>query len=239
MHYEHGTTVFHRLDPRSKLVGQFGFAIAAFGHTETAVLVVLTLLAGLMLALARLSPVRVLRTYWFALVLLGLAPLFAMFQPSSPWIVPERALSSVVAGYQVILVLLVAAVYVRTTPVRDTRGAIQRHVPGRVGQILGVGIALVFRFFPLVLRDVAQSRLAIRARKVTGCRRGRRYNISHSSASSARFHGGRRSHSRSVHAVSPGTRRSLDCAFLRSTTSSSLSVLGLDCWRLCDAVLSR
>lgn len=177
MHYEHGTTVFHRLDPRSKLVGQFGFAIAAFGHTETAVLVVLTLLAGLMLALARLSPVRVLRTYWFALVLLGLAPLFAMFQPSSRWIVPERALSSVVAGYQVILVLLVAAVYVRTTPVRDTRGAIQRHVPGRVGQILGVGIALVFRFFPLVLRDVAQSRLAIRAR--TGDRLSTRAQIQH------------------------------------------------------------
>lgn len=166
--YEHGTTIFHRLDPRSKLVGQFGFAIAAFAHTETAALVVLTLLTGLVLVLARVSPVGVLKAYWFALVLLGLAPLFAMFQPASPWVVPERALSSVVAGYQIVLVLLVAAVYVRTTTGRETRGAIQRHVPGRVGQILGVGIALVFRFFPLVLRDVTQSQLAIRARAGDG-----------------------------------------------------------------------
>ncbi len=162
--YEYGTTVFHRLDPRSKLVAQVGFAIAAVTATEPAVLAGLTVLALATLALARLSPLRVLRAYWFLLVLLAIAPLFAMFEPGSPWLVLERAPSSVLAGYQVLLVLFISAVYVRTTPVRKTRAAIQRHVPGRAGQLLGVGVALVFRFVPVLARDISQIRFAIRAR---------------------------------------------------------------------------
>ena len=162
--YESGTTLFHRLDPRSKLLGQVGFTVAAFTQTDLVALGSLTLLAGAVLALARLSPLRVLRAYWFILLFLGLAPLFATVELGPPWVVPERALPSVVAGYQVVLVLFVAAVYVTTTPVRETRAVIQRYVPGRLGQLLGVGVALVFRFVPVVFRDLQQGRLAIRAR---------------------------------------------------------------------------
>lgn len=162
--YEHGTTVFHQLDARSKLVAQVGFAVAAVTATDPIVLGGLTLLALATLGLARLSPLRVLRRFWFVLVILAMAPLFATFEPGSPWIVPERALPSVVAGYQVVLVLFVSAVYVRTTPIRETRAAIQRHVPGRAGQLLGVGVALVFRFLPVLTRDIRRVRLAIRAR---------------------------------------------------------------------------
>lgn len=162
--YEYGTTIFHRLDPRSKLVAQVGFALAAVTATDPTALAVLTLAVLGTLFLAHLSPLRVLRAYWFVLVLLAVAPLFAMLEPGSPWLVPERAPPSLVAGYQVVLVLSVSAVYVRTTPVRETRAAIQRHVPGRPGQLLGVGVALVFRFVPVLARDIAQIRLAIRAR---------------------------------------------------------------------------
>jgi biotin transport system permease protein len=162
--YEYGTTIFHRLDPRSKLVAQFGFAFAAVTATEPPVLAGLTLLALGALALARLSPVRVLRTYWFILILLGLAPLFASIRFGPPWFAPEHAPPSILAGYQVVLVLFVSAAYVRTTPVRETRAAIQRHVPGKAGQLLGIGVGLVFRFFPVLLRDVRRVRLALRAR---------------------------------------------------------------------------
>ncbi|SDJ19297.1 biotin transport system permease protein [Halovenus aranensis] len=162
--YEHGTTLFHRLDPRSKLVAQFGFAFAAVTTTEPSVVAVLSLVALGTLAVARLSVFRVLWTYRFVLVLLALGPLFASLRFGPPWLALEHAPPSLLAGYQVVLVLFVSAAYVRTTPVRETRAAIQRHVPGRAGQLLGTGVGLVFRFFPVVLRDVRRARLALRAR---------------------------------------------------------------------------
>ncbi|MFC7073758.1 energy-coupling factor transporter transmembrane component T family protein [Halovenus rubra] len=162
--YEYGTTLLHQLDPRSKLLVQFGFAFAAVTTTEPAALVTLTLLAIVALTLARLSVFRVLWTYRFVLLLLGLAPLFASLKFGSPWIALEQAPPSILAGYQVVLVLFISAAYVKTTPVRETRAAIQRHVPGKAGQLLGVGVGLVFRFFPVLLRDVRRARLALRAR---------------------------------------------------------------------------
>jgi biotin transport system permease protein len=162
--YEHDRTLLHRLDPRSKLLAQFGFAIAALAHTSVPTLGALTALALAALAVARLSPVRVLRTYWFVLVLLAMGPVFASLTLGPPWVVPEQGVGSVISGYRVVLVLCVSAAYVRTTPVRETRAAIQRHAPGRLGQLLGVGVALVFRFFPVLLSDLRRARLALRAR---------------------------------------------------------------------------
>lgn len=162
--YEPDDTVAHRLDPRSKLLLQAGFAVAAFTHRTPRSLAVLSVLALGILAAVRLSPVRVLRASWVLLCLLGLGVAFAAFVPRPPWIVPERALESALSGYRVVLVLFVAGAYVRSTPVRDTRAAIQRHVPGRPGQLLGVGIALVYRFFPVLVADLRTVRDAIRAR---------------------------------------------------------------------------
>jgi biotin transport system permease protein len=162
--YEYGQSLLHRLDPRSKLLAQFGFAIAALAETAPPRLAALTGLALAVLALARLSPVRVLRSYWFLLVLLALGPILAGLRLGPPWYVPARGVDSIVSGYRVVLVVFVSAAYVRTTPVRETRAAIQRHAPGRLGQLLGIGVALVFRFFPVVLSDLRRARLALRAR---------------------------------------------------------------------------
>ncbi|OYR61828.1 cobalt ABC transporter permease, partial [Halorubrum sp. E3] len=63
-----------------------------------------------------------------------------------------------------LLILVVAAGYVRSTPVRESRAAIQRLIPGKPGQFLGVGVALVFRFLPLLKRDLLTAREAVRAR---------------------------------------------------------------------------
>lgn len=168
--FEPGSSPAHRLDARSKLLFQVGFAVAAFASWSALPLAGLTTVAAIALAAARVSPVRVLRSFRFVLLLLAIAPLFAMVLFHPPWLAPGRAVPSLVAGYQVILVLLVAGAYVRTTPVRDTRAAIQRHVPGRPGQLLGVGVGMVFRFFPVLAADIGRARTAIRARG--GDRRG-------------------------------------------------------------------
>jgi biotin transport system permease protein len=164
LEYRPDETVAHRLDPRSKLCFQGGFAVAVFVHDSPVVLAGLTLLALGTLRAARLSPLRVVRAFRFVLVLLALGPFFAVIEFGPPWVVPERALGSVVAGYQVLLLLFVAGAYVRSTPVRESRAAIQRHVPGRFGQSLGVGVALVFRFTPVLRADLGRARDAIRAR---------------------------------------------------------------------------
>ncbi|WP_439028478.1 energy-coupling factor transporter transmembrane component T family protein [Haloarchaeobius sp. DT45] len=162
--YTPGESVVHRLDARSKLAFQLGFATAAFAHPTPTWLAGLAAVAALGLALARLSPVRVLREYWFVFVLLLSSPVVASVSLSSPWVVPSRAVDPLLAVSRVGLILFVSAVYVHTTPVRETRAAIQRHVPGKTGRLLGVGVALTLRFVPVLTRDLQSVRDAIRAR---------------------------------------------------------------------------
>lgn len=162
--YRSGETFAHRLDARSKLVCQFGFAVAAFAGPTPRRLAALGVLAGLALLAGRLSPVAVARSYRFVLVILALSPLSAVVVLGAPYLDLSRAVRPALAVARVVLVLAVAAVYVRTTPVRETRAVIQRYVPGRTGQALGVGVALTFRFLPVLRRDLLTVREAIRAR---------------------------------------------------------------------------
>ncbi len=162
--YESDETFAHRLDPRSKLAAQIGFALAALAHISVPALLVLTALALTALRLARVSLRGALYSYRYALILLAGAPLVAALTLESPWFVPGDAVDPLAASYRVLLILLVSACYVRSTPIRDSRAAIQRTIPGRTGQGLGVGVALVFRFFPVVLADLRTIRAASAAR---------------------------------------------------------------------------
>ncbi|WIV67684.1 energy-coupling factor transporter transmembrane component T family protein [Natrialbaceae archaeon AArc-T1-2] len=162
--YEPDETLAHRLDPRSKLALQMGFAVAAVGHADPLALAALTVLAALALAAARLSPLRALYAYRFALIVLAAAPLVSALTLGSPWLEPADAVAPALASYGVALILLVSAAYVRSTPVRESRAAIQRTIPGKPGQLLGVGIALVFRFLPVLLADLRTIREAVAAR---------------------------------------------------------------------------
>jgi len=161
--YVPGDSLAHRLDPRSKLLVQAGFAAAAYAYTTPRGLAALTLLA---LACLRLSGggARDLWTYRFALPVLLVAPLVAGATLGAPWFRADRAATTGLASYRVLLILVVAAGYVRSTPARDSRAAIQRAFPGKPGQFLGTGVALVFRFLPLLKRDLLTAREAIRAR---------------------------------------------------------------------------
>ncbi len=153
----------HRLDPRSKLLVQIGFAAAAYAYTTPRGLAVLTVVAAGCLWLAGGGP-RDLWGYRFALPFLLVAPLVAGATLGDPWFRLDRAATTGLASYRVLLILVVTAGYVRSTPVRESRAALQQAVPGKPGQFLGVGVALVFRFLPLLKRDLLTAREAIHAR---------------------------------------------------------------------------
>jgi len=161
--YEPGDSIAHRLDPRSKLAVQIGFAAAAFAYTTPRGLFALTFVTLAILAIAETHPGRTLWEFRFVYPFLVAAPLLDGVAWGA-WFVVEDAIPSALAGYRVLLVLLVAAAYVRTTPVRDSRAAVQWAVPGRPGQFLGMGVAFVFRFLPVLRADIGRIRDAHRAR---------------------------------------------------------------------------
>jgi biotin transport system permease protein len=162
--YAPGETVAHGLDPRAKLGFQAGFAVAALAADSLTWLAAVYAISAVALAAARLSPLRVAHDYRVVLLVLGLAPLLAGVAVGPPWFRLDPAFRSAFAVSRVPPVLAVSAGYVRTTPVRDTRAALQRTIPGRAGQLLGVGVGMVFRFFPLVVDDLLTVRAALWAR---------------------------------------------------------------------------
>lgn len=162
--YAPGDGVVHRLDPRSKLAFQVAFAVAAAAATTPVRLAAAYVLAGAALAAARCSPVAVARSYRVVLVVLALAPPLAGAAVGPPWFRPEPALESLLAVLRVPPVLAVGAAYLRTTPVRDTRAAVEWTLPGRAGRLVGLGVGLVVRFVPVVTRDLRATRTAMAAR---------------------------------------------------------------------------
>ncbi|AFK17961.1 energy-coupling factor transporter transmembrane protein EcfT [Haloferax mediterranei ATCC 33500] len=162
--YEPGDSLAHRLDPRTKLAVQMSFAAAGFAHTTPVGLTVLGVVAAVCLRAADTAPFSALYSLRYAIPFLAVGPIVEAARLSSPWFEPAAAVDPALASIRVMLVFLVAAAYVRTTPVRESRAAIQRLVPGRFGVALGVGVALVFRFLPLVRRDLLRVREAQAAR---------------------------------------------------------------------------
>jgi biotin transport system permease protein len=161
--YVPGDSLAHGVDPRAKLLVQVGFAAAAYAYTAPRGLAALTLVAVACLWLSGGGP-RDLWSYRAAFPVLALAPLVAGATLGAPWFRLDRAATTGLASYRVLLLLVVAAGYVRSTPVRESRAAIQRTVPGRPGVFLGAGVALVFRFLPLLRRDLLTARDAMHAR---------------------------------------------------------------------------
>ncbi|WP_255151196.1 energy-coupling factor transporter transmembrane component T family protein [Halorarius halobius] len=164
LRYTPGDSPAHRLDPRTKLFVQAAFVAAAFAHTTPRGLAVLTAVAVGLLAAARLRPWRVAYGYRYALPILLAAPLVAGATLGPPWLRIEATLATALASYRVLLVLVVSAFYVHTTPARESRAAIQRSVPGKPGQFLGLGVGFVFRFLPVLRDDLGRIRQASAAR---------------------------------------------------------------------------
>lgn len=162
--YEPGESLAHRLDPRTKLLFQIAFAAAAFAYTTPRGLLVFGALGLLALAGARTNPLRIVWAYRFVLPFLLAAPLVATLTFGSPWIVLADAVDPTLASLRNLIVLAVCGGYIRTTSITDSRAAIQRTVPGRLGQFLGLGIELVARFLPVLRGDLLAIRDAEAAR---------------------------------------------------------------------------
>lgn len=162
--YAPGGSLAHRLDPRSKLLFQVAFAVAAFAHTTPRGLAALTAVALGVLALSATPLVATLRSYRSFAPFLVAAPVVEALSLSAPYLAPADAVAPTLASYRVVLLLFVSTAYLRTTPVRESRAAIQRLVPGRPGVLLGAGVGFVLRFLPLMRRDLATIRAALTAR---------------------------------------------------------------------------
>ncbi|USZ66822.1 energy-coupling factor transporter transmembrane protein EcfT [Halorussus salilacus] len=162
--YRPGESFAHRLDPRSKLAFQAGFAVAAFAHTDPRGLLALTGVVAVALRASGVSLGNALAAYRYVFPFLLAGPVVAAATLGPPWIRPEEGVEVALASYRVVLVLLVSAAYLRTTPVRDSRAAIQRLVPGKTGRLLGTGVGFVFRFLPVLRADLGRIRDASAAR---------------------------------------------------------------------------
>lgn len=162
--YEPGETLLHRLDPRSKLAFQVGFSVAALAYPVPLALVGFTAVVVLSVRIAGLRVWQVLYAYRYALVFLVPAPFVAAATLGPPWIVVDDGVTTALASYRAYLIVILSAAYIRTTSGRESRAAIQRTIPGKPGLVLGVGVALMFRLFPLLLEDLRTVRAAARAR---------------------------------------------------------------------------
>lgn len=154
----------HRLDARTKLAVQAAFALAAVVHTTPAGLAVLSVVALGTLAAARAPLLGTLRTYRAFLPLLLAGPVVEAATLGPPWVRPADAVAPALASYRVVLLLLVSAAYLRSTPVRESRAAIQRLCPGRAGTLLGAGVGFVLRLLPVLRDDLRTIRAAVAAR---------------------------------------------------------------------------
>ena len=162
--YVPGDTFAHGLDPRSKLLAQAAFVVAAFAHTTPRGLAALTLLVLVLLGAAGLRPWRVVYAYRYVLPILATAPIVAGTALGSPWFRVDAALAAGLGSYRLLLVLAVSAFYVHTTTPRESRAAIQRTIPGKPGQFLGLGVGFVFRLLPVLRADLRRVREASAAR---------------------------------------------------------------------------
>ena len=162
--YTPGSTLVHRLDPRTKLAVQFAFALVAFTASTPSQLLGLFVVGLGSLWLASISVRAVLRAYWVVILILALGPVFAAVTLGPPWLRLAPALISLRSVARIIPILFVSAAFVHTTPIRATRAAVQRTIPGRPGQLLGVGIALTVRYVPVLRADLRSVLDSIRAR---------------------------------------------------------------------------
>ena len=167
--YRPGETLLHRLDARSKLAFQLGFAVAIFSQGPLGVAVLSVLALG-WLAVARLSPLTVAHAFRYPIVLLAFTPLVAGVRFAPLRLAAEPTLTAAFASVRILPVFAVSAAYVRTTTIRNSRAAVQWAIPGRLGTLFGVGVGLTVRLLPLLRRELLDAREAIRMR--LGERRG-------------------------------------------------------------------
>lgn len=161
--YHPGSTLVHALDPRTKLFLQACCALPII-LASPVILPGITLGVIGITALARLNLTETIYSYRFVAIVLLVAPVLEGLTMHPPWFSLTDAIPPALASYRVALLILISAAYIHTTAPRDSRAAIQRTIPGKPGQFLGVGVMIIFHIFPRLITAITQRRAAMQAR---------------------------------------------------------------------------
>ena len=153
--FKAGNSLFHRLDPMSKLVWLFGVSLLAFGAYIAWIQVVITLaVLGTALFLARLSVSEVVRGTWifiaasmsfFIIQTLSLPGHTVAFHIFSKPIYAESADYALASALRIYAIVLSSMVFVRTTDPRDLAIALvtQMRMPYRIAYTFFIALRIV------------------------------------------------------------------------------------------------
>jgi energy-coupling factor transport system permease protein len=150
-----GNSVFHRLDPLSKLVWLVGVSFLAFGAYIAWVQIVITL--GVLLTalfLARLSPLEIIRGTWlFIIACAGFLVVQTLTLPGATIafhllgkpIYVESADYALASALRIYAIILSSMIFVRTTDPRDLAIALvtQLHLPYRIAYAFFIALRIV------------------------------------------------------------------------------------------------
>jgi energy-coupling factor transport system permease protein len=172
--FRSGHSVFHRLDPLSKLVWLVGVSLLAFGAYIAWIQIAISLaVLGTALLLARLSPLEIIRgTSLFIVACAGFLVVQSMTLPGAT--VAFRVLSmrvyvesidyALASALRIYTIILSSIVFVRTTDPRDLAIALvtQMHVPYRIAYAFFIALRIV----PMIEEEIGIIRAAQAVRGV-------------------------------------------------------------------------
>jgi energy-coupling factor transport system permease protein len=150
-----GNSVFHRLDPLSKLGWLLGVSLLAFGAYIAWVQIIISVVVLLTaLVLARLTPAEIIRGTW--LFIIACVSFFLIqtwtlpgstvaFHIGSMPIYAESADFALASALRIYTIILSSMVFVRTTDPRDLAIALvtQMHVPYRIAYAFFIALRIV------------------------------------------------------------------------------------------------
>lgn len=153
--FKAGTSVFHRLDPMSKLAWLFGVSLLAFGAYIAWIQIIITFaVLATALLLARLPMSEVIRGTWifiaaslsfFIIQTLTLPGATVTFYIFSKPIYAESADYALASALRIYAIVLSSMVFVRTTDPRDLAIALvtQMHMPYRIAYTFFIALRII------------------------------------------------------------------------------------------------
>jgi energy-coupling factor transport system permease protein len=153
--YRSGRSVFHSLDPLSKLAWLVGISLLAFGAYIAWIQIIISLVVlATALLLARLSPLEIIRGTW--LIMIACAGFFVVqsvtlpgatiaFHVLSMPIYVESTDYALASALRIYTIILSSMVFVRTTDPRDLAIALvtQMHLPYRIAYAFFIALRIV------------------------------------------------------------------------------------------------
>ena len=153
--FRSGRSVFHRLDPLSKLAWLIGVSLLAFGAYIAWIQIIISfVVVATALFLARLSPLEIVRGTWlfmiactsfFVIQSVTLPGTTVIFHVLSKPIYAESADYALASALRIYTIILSSMVFVRTTDPRDLAIALvtQLHLPYRIAYAFFIALRIV------------------------------------------------------------------------------------------------